>query len=313
MKKVFGFVLVILASLLSLAAWLLKRKLIWVTEDHCTETVEDDLPVNTMDEEKYEDISLAKHDKPFMTKSQIISLLTSLATLATAIIAYMALNESILQRESMYRPELYIGETRYLADISDINHIKYYQIINDSVVKEKVDYAPSLKINNIGMGTALNVDGTAKIGWESSSPLLSKLKMPRKKGILSSENVFKHGKDSFVLPIRTSGMHWKTDYIMPMVQTDYDYTEDFLSSDFGILIRVSSWLMELQKYPIMYFTIPVKLKYKDINNKWYIKETEILIKIYENINSKDKLFITICSGQSNQEFYKEMKEMLTLE
>lgn len=274
-------------------------------------TVKSDIPLENSSEEKNEKemLSNSKHE-PFMTKSQFISLLASLATLATAVIAYFALRESILQRESIYRPELYIGETKYMADISDMNNIKYYQIVNDSVVKEKLVYTPLLKINNIGMGTALNVDGKTTFSWETSSPLLSKLKMPRKKGEQSYEDVFMHGSDSLKLPAGIGSMQWKNDYILPIGQTDNDHTEEFWSPNLGMIIKASVWLTKIQGSPVMPFMIPVKLTYRDINNKWYTRETEIMINCSVGSNNKDEYFITICSGQTHREFYNEMKKMM---
>jgi len=254
--------------------------------------------------------SNSKHKEPFMTKSQIISLLASLATLATAIIAYFALRESILQRESMYRPDLYIGETKYMADISDMSNIKYYPIVRDSILRDKTVSSPYLKVNNIGMGTALHVDGATTFRWELSNPLLARLKIPKKRGTQAYGDVYMHGSDSIVLSAATEIMRWKTDYIMPIAQIGEEYMEDLFAPSFTTVINVSSWLMKIIDSPVMYFTFPIELSYKDINDQCYLRKREILIKCSKSSKSKDEFFITICSGQAHQEFQDEMKKMM---
>ena len=74
--------------------------------------------------DKNEDIN-GKQDQHIMTKSQFINtavlIAAPVATLITALIAYFALKESMLQRENMYRPELYIGETKFMAETIHIS------------------------------------------------------------------------------------------------------------------------------------------------------------------------------------------------
>lgn len=216
----------------------------------------------------------------------------------------------MLQRENMYRPELYIGETKYMADISDMSNIKYYPIVKDSILRDKQVRSPYLKINNIGMGTALHVDGVTTFRWEESNPLLSNLKMPHKNGTQSYGDVYMRENDSIVLPAATGGMRWKTDYIMPIAQIGEGYMENLFAPNFRSIIEVSAWLMKIINSPVMYFTFPIELSYKDINDKCYLRKREILIKCSKSSKSKDEFFITICSGQAHREFYEEMKKMM---
>ena len=265
-----------------------------------------------MNTEKHEN-TYAEKKTIAMTKSQFINtaalIAAPVATLITALIAYFALKESMLQRENMYRPELYIGETKFMADISDMSKIKYYPIVKDSIIRDKQVSAPYLKINNIGMGTALHVNGYTTFKWEMSSPILARLKMPQKKGRQSSENVYMRGNDSIVLRAGTENLRWTTDYIMPISQIGEGYMKDLLSPDFRTVINVSSWLMKNINSPVIYFTFPLELSYKDINDKWNSIKRDILIKCSKSTKSKDEFFITICSGQTLQEYYNEMKKM----
>ena len=119
-----------------------------------------------------------------------------------------------------------------------------------------------------------------------------------------------HGNDSIVLPAPTGSIRWKTDYIMPIVQIGEEYMEDLFAPNFETIINVSSWLMKIIDSPVMYFTIPIELSYKDINDQCYLRKREILIKCSKNLKSKDVFFITICSGQAHREFQDEMKKMM---
>ena len=339
MKKAYSVVVIVLTALLSVVTWALIRKTTKikkrqyktdekivksvedneiptentiVTEEVNTVAIEDDALVGSMNK-KNEDIN-AKQDQHIMTKSQFIKtaaiIAAPVATLITAFIAFLALKESMLQRENMYRPELYIGETKYMADISDMSNIKYYQIVKDSILRDKQVRSPYLKINNIGMGTALHVDGETTFRWEESNPLLSNLKMPHKNGTQSYGDVYMHGNDSIVLPAATGSMRWKTDYIMSIAQIGEGYMEQLFAPNFRSIIEVSSWLMKIINSPVMYFTFPIELSYKDINDKCYLRKREILIKCSKSSKSKDEFYITICSGQAHREFQDEMKKMM---
>ena len=339
MKKAYSVAVIVLTAMLSVVTWALIRKTTKikkrqyktdekivksvedneiptedtiVTEEVNTVAIEDDALVGSMDK-KNEDIN-AKQDQHIMTKSQFINtaalIAAPVATLITAFIAFLALKESMLQRENMYRPELYIGETKYMADISDMSNIKYYPIVKDSILRDKQVRSPYLKINNIGMGTALHVDGETTFRWEESNPLLSNLKMPHKNGTQSYGDVYMRENDSIVLPAATGSMRWKTDYIMPIAQIGEGYMENLFAPNFRSIIEVSSWLMKIINSPVMYFTFPIELSYKDINDKCYLRKREILIKCSKSSKSKDEFFITICSGQAHREFYEEMKKMM---
>ena len=339
MKKASGVVIIVLTAVLSAVTWVLIRKTskikiqrhktdenkeksvesneiptenTIITEEICTDALEDDTHISSVNTEKQEN-TYAEKDTIVMTKSQFINtaalIAAPVATLITALIAYFALKESMLQRENMYRPELYIGETKFMADISDMSKIKYYPIVKDSIIRDKQVSAPYLKINNIGMGTALHVNGYTTFKWESASPLLARLKMPQKRGRQSSEDVYMRGNDSIVLRAETENLRWTTDYIMPISQIGEEYMKDLLSPDFRTVISVSSWLMKNINSPVIYFTFPLELSYKDINDKWNSIKRDILIKCSKSTKSKDEFFITICSGQTLQEYYNEMKKM----
>lgn len=343
MKKANSVVVIVFSALLSVVTWVLIRKTskykirrykkdekikksvedneipkedTIITEEISTVAIEDDTHVGSMDKEKHEEI-YTKQDKYIMPKSQFINTLALIAapvaTLITAVIAFFALKESMLQRENMYRPELYIGETQYMADIRDMSNIKYYPIVKDSILQDKPVSSLYLKINNIGMGTALHVNGLTTFKWDLSSPLLAKLKMPQKKGKQSYGDVYMHGNDSIVLSAGTENIRWKTDYIMPIAQIGEGYMEDLFAPNFGTVINVSSWLMKIIDSSVMYFTFPIEMSYKDINDKWYSIKRDILIKCSKGTKSKDEFFITICSGQTHREYYNEMKRMMQLE
>lgn len=283
-----------------------------ITKKINTVAIEDGALVGSMD--KNEGIN-AKQDQHIMTKSQIINtaalIAAPVATLITAVIAFFALKESMLQRENMYRPELYIGETKYLADISDMSKIKYFPMVKDSIIWDKQVHVPYLKINNIGMGTALHVDGTTIFRWELSNPLLAKLKMPStKRATQSYEDVYMHGNDSIILSAATEHIRWKTDYIMPIAQIGEEYLEDLFAPNFGTVINVSFWLMKITDSPVMYFSFPIELSYKDINDQCYLRKRDVLIKCSKSSKNKDEFFITICSGQAHREFHDEMMKMM---
>ena len=55
------------------------------------------------------------------------SVLAQIGTVIAAIVAVFALKEAVLQRESMYRPELRMGEIFNCANVNNLKNIKYYE------------------------------------------------------------------------------------------------------------------------------------------------------------------------------------------
>ena len=53
---------------------------------------------------------------------KVINVLAQIGTMLAAIVTLFALKEAMLQRESMYKPELRIGESTFCADISNIDY-----------------------------------------------------------------------------------------------------------------------------------------------------------------------------------------------
>ncbi len=343
MKKAHSVAVIVLTAVVSAATWVLIRKTSTnkirqhktdknkvksvdaneiptedtILSDEVSKVAIIDDPPVSINTEKHEN-TRAEKDTFVMRTLQYINkvalVVSSIATFITAVIAYFALNESMLQRENMYRPELYIGETKYMADISDMSKIKYFPIVKDSIIRDKHVRVPYLKINNIGMGTALHVDGTTTFRWELSNPLLAKLKMPPKKRATQSyDDVYMHGNDSIILSAATEHIRWKADYIMPIAQIGEEYLEDLFAPNFGTVINVSFWLMKITDSPVMYFSFPIELSYKDINDKCYLRKWDILIKCSKSSKSKNEFFITICSGQAHREFHNEMKTMMNSE
>ena len=84
----------------------------------------------------------------------VISVLAQIGTLVAAVVALFALKEAVLQRESMYKPELRIGETAFCADIRNQDDIVYYKINNSSIDLSNRKKEAWFRVDNIGMGSA---------------------------------------------------------------------------------------------------------------------------------------------------------------
>lgn len=102
----------------------------------------------------------------------LINVIAQIATIVVAVVALFALRESVFQRESMYRPELRIGESTFCADIRNVDNIKYFKVNGGVADLKKDEKAAWFRINNIGMGSALSVSVDASFSRELMSPLL---------------------------------------------------------------------------------------------------------------------------------------------
>lgn len=237
-----------------------------------------------------------------------ISVLAQIGTMIAAIVALFALKEAILQRESIYKPELRIGETLFCADIRDIDNIIIYKTKDGYVDFSQTEKGAWFRIDNIGMGSALSVSINAQFKRELISPLLV-----NDKNIIDEDNVDNtildtvwHGKDSLILINADVTREWRLDYVMPISQISEECKVDFSDLGFKKLVKTILWLKRAGQFKEYYeFIVPVELKYRDINDKPYTKETEMIIKFAMIETDYTKLFCHIRSGQPYLEQYNE--------
>lgn len=236
-----------------------------------------------------------------------VNTMSLLIAAIAAYISYRALEESKVQRETMYRPELYVGETKFYADLTDTLEIKYYRIEKDSIIRKEAVHEPWMKINNVGMGSALHVDGTADCRLEVMSKAMRAMKIKRKT-IYDNYDTYIHGDDSLKLGVG-SCIKWHEDYILPLYQTQDECIKEISKYDFDNMIKAALWLNGVLKTRFQGYIIPVVLKYKDINEKWYVKETWMQVQCYTNEN-KMGVRLKICSGIAQKEFMNEYERWM---
>ena len=241
---------------------------------------------------------------PRVVNVNTISLL--IAAIA-AYLSYRTLDESIIQRETMYRPELYVGETKFYADLTDTAVIKYYRIEKDSIVWKEPVRVPWMRINNVGMGSALHVEGTVNLRPEVMSKAMKAMKIKRK-SIDEIYDTYVHGEDTLKL-LGAGGVRWHEDYIMPLYQTQVECIKDLPENDFYNMIKTALWLNGILHSRFQGFIIPVELKYKDINDRHYTKKTWMQVQCYTN-EDRTGIDCRICSGIVQRKFMNEYDRWL---
>lgn len=150
-----------------------------------------------------------------------ISVLAQIGTMIAAIVALYALKESILQRESTYKPELRIGETLFCADIGDMDNIVVYRTKNGYVDFSQTENDAWFRVDNIGMGSALSVSINTHFNREQISPLLI-----NDNKVIDEDNIENsiydtiwHGNDSLILFNADVTRNWRLDYVLPISQS----------------------------------------------------------------------------------------------
>lgn len=240
-----------------------------------------------------------------------VNILAQIGAMIAAIVALFALKEAILQRESMYRPELRVGESIICADVSDFDHVKYYKIKNKSLDMTSESDAAWFLVNNIGMGSALSVRIRMHIDREMMAQWLS-VSNTYEEDDFDEENVFDTlyvGKEMLLLPKGDLTRTWREDYIMPVTNTQESCNVYFSEMGFKSLLKLFLWLKESGRFDNSYdFLIPTELKYKDINGKDYIKEYDTLFRLAFAKGDMTKIVCLIKSGQPYREDYEDFKE-----
>ncbi len=236
-----------------------------------------------------------------------VNTISLLIAVIAAYISYKALNESVVQRETMYRPELYVGETMFYADLTDTTGIKYYRIGKDSVVWKESVHEPWMKINNVGMGSALHIEGTLDLRLEVMSKAMKAMKMNRK-DIYDIYDTYVHGDDTLKLS-GGSIFKWHKDYILPLYQSQDECTQELVANDFDNMIKATLWLNGVLNSRFQGFIVPVEFKYRDINEKWYTIKTWMQMQCYTNEDGTG-VSCRICSGIAQKEFMDEYDKYL---
>lgn len=243
--------------------------------------------------------------------ANVINVLAQIGTLVAAIVALFALKEAMFQRESTYKPDLRIGESVFCADITNIDDIVIYNIDQGTIDLSKANKDAWFRVNNIGMGTATSVSIKAFIDRGSISPLLASGKTEFDEDNPNSDiwDTLRNRKDILILPNGEVTRRWSVDYIMPISQGDENCIQYFSRTGFKTLIKTFLWLKNAGQFEDSRdFLIPIELKYKDINEKQYTKECDMLIRLSFVENNPTKIVCQIKSGQPYKEEYEEFKK-----
>lgn len=239
----------------------------------------------------------------------IISALAQLGTLFATIIAFYALHETRLQRESIYKPELFIGDVSYYVDLSEKK--KVYRVDNDSLVLTDM---PGYKLINIGMGSALNVHTRMWFDINTVSNYYSE------KGIKCQHSERKGGYlDTLFLPtdtlvfFKTSVLNNdKVDYVLPVNQSKEGSFQYFIPIFFDLIIKAHLHALELNKSDDhSSISFPIELYYQDINGKAYRKSLQMST-ICSKSKKENMLFCRFSFGLSMERFVEELNEVYLL-
>jgi len=226
-----------------------------------------------------------------------------------AYISYRSLDESVKQRESMYKPEVFIGSVDFYANVNNQKDIKFYRLESDSVfVEERM--RPWYRLNNVGMGSALSVYGHMFFNTETFQRFLT---MNELKGveiipINDFENAFVFNQDTINVFKDGYVSDCTVDYVLPISQTVEESIQYFPPNVLDEIVKAYLWVLsEKDDKSISSFNIPVELDYKDINGKWYKKEFEMTIGCFI---SKSLVCCRVKAGLSLEDSFREFGESI---
>lgn len=226
-----------------------------------------------------------------------------------AYISYRSLDESVKQRESMYKPELFIGTVDFYASISNLNDIKFYRLESDSVfIEERM--RPWYRLNNVGMGSALSVYGHLLFNTETIMNFFSKnglkgVKMIEGEDIIDTL-VFHN--DTITSFKNGNIADWTVDYVLPLSQSEEESIQYFPPGVLDDIVRAYLWTSSQQeKDDVNSFRIPIELDYKDINGKWYGKNLELTVNCWK---SRSMVYCSIRAGLSFEDHVREFGESI---
>ncbi|MBW1780965.1 MAG: hypothetical protein JRL30_09525 [Deltaproteobacteria bacterium] len=111
-----------------------------------------------------------------ITLSELISSISSVAALVTAIIVFFTLLEMIRQRQSSYKPDLVFKPLRFSVSADTFDTLQYTISTEDSGDNsEQGHHDPNGKVFNIGLGSAKNLRFTWQFDHEKAIERVKKL------------------------------------------------------------------------------------------------------------------------------------------
>ena len=255
-------------------------------------------------------ISSSKKLWHFISPYINVNMMSLMIAVIAAYISFRALGEAVKQRESMYKPELFMGTLNFFAVIRDSHHIDYYSVEADSMNRQAVD-RPWYRLYNVGMGSALSVFGHMIFNTESLLTYFSENKLTGVKKI-TGENIFDtlvYRKDTIVVFNEGYMSDWKVDYVLPESQTETESRQFFPRIVMNDIIKAYMWVQAGSNGDVSNdFKVPIELGYKDINGKWYKKTFELTISCSLYDDRKNAVICLIRSGLSDEEFIRELEE-----
>lgn len=232
-------------------------------------------------------------------------ILSSIATTIAVYYTYLTLKEVKVQRESMYMPDLIIEEKKfYLYGYQNekgivLNEFSYENKELNYRSDKSLFYNFSIDLNNIGLGTAKNIDVKFKFNISDAILIINKMnnkvdvskKINIKKtkysigfsgGIESTQKKSMHiiknqfeTKINHILPISISGTSVKIN--LPQV------IQELYSISVTLFWLINKEEQELYKFPSIF----LYFQYYDIGNKKHTKKHELNLKFYGGTNLKN--------------------------
>lgn len=200
---------------------------------------------------------------------KIMTILAQFATFVTAFIALFSLKESIFQRESMYKPELFIETSYICAEFMEDGTIRHYLSDKDSLVKTEEIVYPCYNIVNVGFGAAMS----ANLYWHLEPDTIKNyFERNGINGVIqirhNNLDTFKLGDEEFEVMNDGTVAGWGINYVMPYKSNEH-LVRGYCDPHIGYaLSTIMKWKRHYSKSGYLYDSIlrvPVTLKYKDIN------------------------------------------------
>lgn len=239
-----------------------------------------------------------------------VNTMSLMIAVIAAYISFRALDEAVKQRESMYKPELFMGTLSFCAVIRDSHCIEYYSVEADSMSRQAVD-RPWYRLYNVGMGSALSVFGHMKLDTESLLTYFSENRLSGVKVITGNDIVdtLVYRNDTIVVFNEGRMLDWKVDYVLPESQKETECRQFFPRMVMNDIVKAYMWVQAGcgGEGPID-FKLPIELGYKDINGKWYKKTFELAIDCSLFDERKNAVICIIRSGSSHEDFIRELEE-----
>lgn len=199
----------------------------------------------------------------------LLNSIVQIGTIVATVVAIYALRETRLQRESTYKPVIFIEKSHFLVKRGEMRNYEYYVEQDDSLVR--ILKQPYFRLLNVGMGCAFNVVTHMHLNSDTIVSFLAEEGFNDVQEIRDNytTSIIVNKQDTLTFFGAEHLINDMTSYVLPVNQSTDSFVQYFIPGVSGMILDVVRYVDQKKGKPGYGLCFPIDVDYKDINGKLY--------------------------------------------